>query len=291
MDKLSNNFTIIIPADLEKSKDGDWKLKGLASTEQLDQQGEIILQKGIDLTPIDKKRGIINWDHKAGPENTIGLLDGYSKSDKGLYVEGRLFKNHTKAKAVYEIMNSLNKGDSGRVGLSVEGKILERDSQNPKIIKKCIINAVAVTMNPVNSSTYADIIKSMSSAESLEFESIEDSSKETQPQEASFTATQVLAIVQKALSISSDIASKAPNEKSGGDALTQENLDKDIEKKKKKLKRLESPMSKSLMLDMLDKLSVLYPESSRSEIWNSIKDRLDTKFPHLELKKLNVSKE
>ncbi len=46
---MENKFNFIMPASLEKSSEGDWVVRGLASTEDLDQQGEIILQKGIDL--------------------------------------------------------------------------------------------------------------------------------------------------------------------------------------------------------------------------------------------------
>jgi len=159
---MSDKFKFVMPASLEKGEDGNWNIAGLASTSGLDQQGETIIQKGIDLTPVDQKKGILNWDHKKGPENTIGTLDGYKRTDKGLFIKGRLFKNHSRAKAVKEIMDSLTESDTGRMGLSVEGQILERDSSNPNIIKKCRINAVALTMNPVNANTYADVMKSRS---------------------------------------------------------------------------------------------------------------------------------
>lgn len=278
---MENNFKFIIPAELEKSKSGDWKIRGLASTESMDRQGEILLQKGIDLTPIDSKRAVINYDHLAGPENLIGLLDGYQRTPQGLVVEGRLFKNHTKAKAVYEIMSSLGKSDSGRIGLSVEGKVLERDAQNPQIIKKCRINAVAVTMSPVNSDTFADIVKSMTSSD-VEFNSTGtlEKTEETKPNEAIFTASQVVSIVEKALSIGGG-NSVAPAERTGGDALGQESLDK----KKKKLKKASGDLFKSQMLSILDKLQVLYPAHSRSEIWGALQERLETKFPELKTEK------
>ena len=53
-------------------------------------------------------------------------------------------------------MESLGKGDQGRMGMSVEGKILERDPSNRNVIKKCQIRAVALTMNPVNADTHCD---------------------------------------------------------------------------------------------------------------------------------------
>lgn len=272
---MKNDFKVVIPAELEKSADGEWRVRGLASTEKVDQQGEMIVQKGIDLSPIDERKGVLNWDHQKGPENTIGLLDGYSKTDSGLYIEGRLFKNHSKAKAVREIMDSLSKGDKGRMGLSVEGRIIERDPKNPKIIKKCQINAVALTMNPVNQDSFADLVKSMSGAEEVDFNSIEENIVEDSSKEASFTAEQVVQIVQKALGIGAGNMA-APDSLSGGDAMVQSNMKE--KKPKKKLKKMCKNLYKSNMLEILDKLQVLYPECSRATLWTALKDRLDSKF-------------
>lgn len=275
-----DSFKFVIPAELSKSTDGEWRVVGLASTSSVDRQGEVIVPTGIDATPIAKGKGFFNFDHDNSPENTIGTLDGYKKTDNGLYVEGRLFKNHTRAKAVYEIMSSLNKGDRGRVGLSVEGKVIERDSKNPSIIKRCLIKNVAITMNPVNQDTYADIVKSMSSGE-VDFESTgtseEPQNTVVKSEEPTFSAIQVLSIVEKALGISSN-APPAPAERSGGDALVQESMDK---KAKKKLKKSSKDLYKSQMLQLLDKLQVLYPENSRSELWNALQDRLTQKFPDI----------
>lgn len=275
MDK--NDFKFTIPADLEKSTDGEWRVRGLASTENIDQQGETIIQKGIDLTPIDQLKGVLNWDHAKGPENTIGLLDGYTKTGDGLYVEGRLFKNHAKAKAVKEIMESLGKGDRGRIGLSLEGRILERDAGNPAIIKKCQINAVALTMNPINASTYADLVKSFNASE-VEFNSEESTVLETPLVEpTTYTADQVAELVTKALAISANAGSTPPCDLAGGDALAKEDF-KDS-KKKKKVKKMSYNMYKSGLISILDKLQTLFPNNSRSEIWEAVKDRLQTKFP------------
>ncbi len=265
-----DKFRFVMPADLEKTQDGSWKVRGLASTQGLDQQDEIIVQKGMDLTPIDQKRGVLNWDHKKGPENTIGLLDGYSRGENGLYIEGRLFKNHDKAKSVQQIMESLGSSDKGRIGLSVEGQILERDPLNPKIIKKCRINAVALTMNPVNSATYASLVKSMTGE--VEFDSAEQGEDEPKV----FTTSEMLGIVEKALAMSGGY-SKPPNELAGGDAMATS----DLKPKKKKMRQVSKDIYKSMMLDLLEKLQGLYPDNTRSELWEAVKGRLETKFPDI----------
>lgn len=292
-----------MPADLTKGENGSWKVKGLASTSGVDQQGETIIQKGIDLTPIDQKRGVLNWDHKKGPENTIGTLDGYSFGENGLYVEGNLFKNHDRAKAVKQIMDSLGDGDRGRMGLSVEGQILERDAVNPKIIKKCKISAVALTMNPVNSSTYATMFKSMSG---VDFDATEENIEEVESDDtqATFSADQVVAIVKKALGMSPEGSySKAPNELTNGDAMATSTMkpekdDKKKDKKKRKdqdesqapaqenglaktLKPMTQDLFKSNILKMMDKLQKLHPDVSRIDIWEAVKERIDTRFPNI----------
>ena len=288
-----------MPAELTKAEDGEWRVRGLASTASRDLQGEIMLQDGMDLTPIDKKKGILNWDHKKGPENTLGIIDGYTKSPDGLYVEGRLFKNHDKAKAVHQIMSSLGKSDYGRMGLSVEGSIKERTGKDGTTIKRSVITGVALTMNPVNSDTYVDLTKSMTSND-IEFNASEDvqtdsdsgSESNSASSEASgplFSSEQVLDIVRKALAIGGEKATTLPGDLSGGAALAQEDLDR----KKKKAgivnEKLEKECDKEIkkgsakwfeksILDAVDSLRMLYPEIETSILLTALQDRLNTKF-------------
>ena len=296
---MKDTFKIIIPAQLEKAENGDWKVHGLASTNGIDKQGETIIQKGIDLSPVDEGRGILNWDHDNSPENIIGVLDGYKQTKNGLYVNGRLFKNHARAQAVHSIMESLGKGDSGRMGMSVEGKILERDPKNNNVIKKCQIRAVALTMNPVNADTHCDFMKSLN-ASTIDFDATKDNMVKSE--ETMMPMSQVIRMLEKALGVSGAYASEVPSELEGGDALSQEDMDK--KKKKKHIpadvelnepKEEEEGVKKSggfynrlrklskseyaYNLDyMLGNLQTLYPKYSRSHIWDCVKERLDTKY-------------
>lgn len=282
---MDDTFKFVMPAELSKGEDGEWKISGLASTGSVDRQGEIIVPAGIDATPIASGKGFFNFDHDNSPEATIGLLDGYRKSDKGMFVSGRLFKNHKKAQAVYEIMSSLGKSDKGRVGMSVEGKVLERDPFNKNIIKRCVVKNVAITMNPVNQDTYADVIKSFNGSE-VEFDStgkVQKSSEtvsadgvsQTSIEQATFTATQVLSIVEKALGIGAG-NSAAPAGRSGGDALSVSNMGETP--KKKKLKKMSKEMYKAQMNEMMNRLQTLYPQNTRDEIWTAVKDRMNRAF-------------
>lgn len=356
---MENNFSFVMPAELEKSSDGEWRVRGLASTEKPDRQGETLIQKGIDLTPIQQGQGYLNFDHLSGPENLVGTIDNYRQSQEGLYVEGRLFKEHDKAKAIHQIMSSLGKSDKGRIGLSVEGRVLERDAKNPKIIKKCQIKNVAITFSPVNTDTYADLVKSMGS-DAVDFAS-DGTHTSANPEAKVFTASEVVALMSKALGVSANVAEKAPTEKEGGDALTQESKSKKtikvneplmkdpVEKggpgsgrKKtlqvklgnewhhvfarnetekdpittkdkskavpdhgleyfkqnfanhefrvhegddtvsKSLKPMSKELFKSAMLNIMDRIQVLYPAIPKEVLWTHLKDRLNKKFPEIE---------
>lgn len=141
---------------------------GLASSEDEDQQGETILQKGIDFSPL-VQHGHINWNHRAGPENVIGeptVVDFRdTRNGYGLYMEGVLYKGIPAADAVWNLLCAVEKAREGghsrrQLGWSVEGGIVERDERRPTIIKKSIVRHMAVTHEPVNAKTYIELAKS-----------------------------------------------------------------------------------------------------------------------------------
>lgn len=268
-------FSVIIPATLAKSgEEGEWVVQGLATNSSVDQQGESIMAEGIDLTAVDAKRGILNWDHEKGPQSTIGKIDSYSRTPNGLFIKGTLFKKHEKAKAVYQIMDSLSESDMGRMGMSVEGVITERAGPGGKIIKKCRINAVALTMNPVNSETYASLVKSLTSPEEFEVDSQGTITEETpQVEPKMFTASETLALVSKALELTGAAATTLPADISGGDIFAQESLDTPKKKKSKKQETYEKSLN-----DILKNMQSLYPNLPEQTLLDAIKARLATKL-------------
>ena len=295
--KNPNDFRFIIPAELSKGKDGSFKIRGIASTEDFDRQGECILSKGIDLSPVDAKRGYLNFDHLKGPENLIGTLDGYAKTEKGLQIEGTLFKSHERAKAVKEIMESLGENDKGRVGLSIEGSVISRDPLNPKIIRKCQVRNVAVTFSPVNTSTFAELVKSFNESE-VEFYATKANADAEDILEETFTTSQVSALI-KALGIGPGYTAAASS-LTGGAALSVEEMDKkpkkinekeseDISvvedkqerKNTKKLPKMDKALCKSTMASILEKLQGLYPEVDKSVLWECVKERMATIYPEI----------
>lgn len=156
-----------IPADFEKSKDPKtkeivMKIKGIASTADVDSEGEILEPVGFDLSRF-LKDGFLNWNHqsKNDASKIIGEPTVAKVTSKGdLYVEGILYSGHPLAESVWNLANTLEKNKSKRrIGFSIEGKAIERDLVNPKRITKATILGLAITPTPVNVSTYMEICK------------------------------------------------------------------------------------------------------------------------------------
>lgn len=294
-------FKVVVPAHLEKSKDGEMRIYGLASTDKRDLQGETIDLKGLDLTEIKKGKGTWTWDHQQDPESRLGIIDKYKLDKTGLYLGGYLFKNHSKAKAVHEIMSSLSDRDKGRVGISVEGVIRERAGRDGKIIKKAVITSAALTLNPVNTDTYCDLVKSLSSVEFFSngiddrIEKDEETSESVEKSSPVFTVEQVYSLLQKALGASGAYATSLPQNLSQGDAMAQEDLDHEAKKstldcdEEELQKNQQDAMCsdtasfyKSSLLGILDKISRLYPNVPRTQLWEAVRDRLYTRYPALD---------
>src|SRR5262249_5681676 len=116
------------------------------------------------------------------------------------------------------------------------GIIKKRSGDDGKTISKATITKCALTMNPVNTDTYADLVKSLSAGE-VEFEGdllndsilpekgIEKLDEKILSKGPLFTAEQVIELLQKALSVGAEYATTPPAQLSGGAALAQEDLD------------------------------------------------------------------
>lgn len=170
-----NDFSFAFAVDaVEKSSDGrDGRfIAGFVSTDHLDRQGETLIQEGLDFRPFLKK-GWFNDNHDAATDALVGyptmaeLRPIEKGGHKGWYVEGELLKGDgtTRADKLWQLAKSLQKSDR-RLGFSVQGSITERDTKNPKLVKKALVSEVAITRCPVNTATGLDLLaKSLSAGE------------------------------------------------------------------------------------------------------------------------------
>ncbi len=165
----SEDFNAFIPIEFEKAKinktDGAAEerliIKGVASTMDVDSDGEILDPNGFDLSHFMSK-GHINWNHqvKNDPMAIIGEPLEAKIVNNQMVVKALLYKDNELAKKVYKIGQVLEKsGSSRRLGFSIEGKVTERDTVNKKYIKKAKITHLAVAPTPKNASTVMDISK------------------------------------------------------------------------------------------------------------------------------------
>lgn len=162
------SFKFWMPATAVKSgkdKDGKRWIQGVASTNHMDLQNETVDQKGLDFSYF-LKHGNFNNDHKSGPENLVGEPTEARITKEGMYVKGFLYRGKGCADEWWEHFQALeSSGSNRRVGFSIEGKISAKEGSN---IKKCWIKNIAITQNPVNTNTWAEIAKSLSGSEVVE---------------------------------------------------------------------------------------------------------------------------
>lgn len=142
----------------EKAEDGDRsrRIGGIVSTNHLDRQQEVLIQEGLDFAPF-LKGGWFNDNHESSTDSVVGFPEVAELRDlpdgkKGWYVEGYILKGSERADKIWNLANALQKTDR-RLGFSVEGKILERDPANPRVVKKAQVREVAITKCPVNENT------------------------------------------------------------------------------------------------------------------------------------------
>ena len=149
----------------KKDRDGgrydNMVVKGVASDSSRDTDDETLDPNGFELSRF-LKYGWINYDHRAvdSPKFNVGEPIGAEVRDNQLHVKGRLFKGNKLARDIWDTMIMLENSDSTRkMGWSIEGKALERDKNNPKRVRKALITNIALTPNPKNANSYADIVK------------------------------------------------------------------------------------------------------------------------------------
>ena len=159
---VEKDFSFWMPLDVVKGKEGEMRVGGVATDETAqDIQGEIVFVDGLDVSYLTQ-RGAFNWDHGKGPGDILGEIQNSEKQGKKLYVEGILYPHNKQSQDVFNLMRSLKEtGSKRKLGLSLEGKVKERDFETGKSIKKAWIKNVAITYNPINQGTWLDMIKSL----------------------------------------------------------------------------------------------------------------------------------
>jgi len=159
-------FNFYQKAELKKGKEGDkdvYYFRGLASDSSRDSDGQALDPSIFDLSEFK----YVNWDHGKDPDDIIGEQVKNWVDKNGIMMEGVLYPDLPKGKSTIRLMKALEKSPNGnRLGLSIEGQILERDllTKEPKRAK---VTSVALCPFPKNGNTWADLIQKSKSVDSL----------------------------------------------------------------------------------------------------------------------------
>jgi len=224
---MNSEFKFWCPVDIKKAVDektGEeiMLLGGIASTADEDSDGEFLDPKGFNIKPLIEK-GLVNWHHQAktNPGTIVGEPTKAEIRKDGLYIETKLYPSSPVAVDIWNLAKTLEAdSNTRRLGYSIEGKVVERKSENPsspdyKKITKAIITGVAITHMPKNPKTFANIIKG----------DIDDISDEPEDEEVKTTAKE--SISSKDENENEDEEQKDLDTESGS-ALKRESVDGEV---------------------------------------------------------------
>lgn len=262
------NFQVFIPIDLKKAgpdENGQWRIGGIAATEAEDLDGDNVIMKGLDTSYLESGRAHFNWNHGNRPEDIVGEIDIFNKGSKKLYVEGFLYKGVDQAEKIFKLMKAMAQGSKRKLGFSVEGKIRQREDN--KILKSWV-KAVAITHEPVNPYTVADLVKSLSGIPSGNNDGAPDFGGELFfHNKSSDEVWQLIppgaCVLNKALA-----AGHSPAE--GGLTIVPESLEHDKEKEKEKEKDEDEEIKKSMSYEE----SIFYLQEQTGADFESAKNIL-----------------
>lgn len=160
-----DDFRFFTEVEIEKSKNAEGKeelrIKGVASTRDVDSDQEILEPTGYILSKF-LDSGFLNYNHRSStdPTSIVGEPTNAYIQNGELIVEGILYPDSKKARELYDTIQVLNKNSkSRRMGMSIEGKALQRDPLNKKRITKAMITGCAITPTPKNAHTLVEVMK------------------------------------------------------------------------------------------------------------------------------------
>lgn len=246
----NNDFNFFVPlSNIEKGKDKNGNevmiVEGIASTDDEDADEEVLVPNGYILDRF-RSMGFINWNHmsKSDPSKIIGEpIDCYVKDNK-FYIKGMLYPDQKQARDTYELIQILKKsGSSRKLGWSIEGKVLQRDPNNPKRVTRALITGVAITPTPVNSNTFVDLVKGQQKEDFIDYEFDETANGGKTYILDVVTTDNVRVRVDKDFNI---IIGKAMSTESGR-PLMKESLDKKLIKLKSVLENLKKAYDDGLI--------------------------------------------
>jgi hypothetical protein len=153
----SDIFRTFVPFEIvEKAGSKDplrGQIRGIATSEAVDADDEIILQDGLDWSYF-KSRGLITYEHPLGALNIVGhptrVISTKVNGLAATAIEGELYLEDPLGKQLWEKARTMKKAGGARsLGFSIEGKVLP-GGRDGKKIRKAKVHSVAISPVPKN---------------------------------------------------------------------------------------------------------------------------------------------
>ena len=151
----TSRFATFVPFELiaKSSDDSLGKIKGIATSESVDADREVIKQNGLDWSFFLNK-GTLTYEHPLGALNIVGEPTAVRLIKKGgvsaTEIEGVLYLDDPLGKELWKKASTMKKAGGGRaLGFSIEGRI-PKGGRAGKVIKKAVVHSVAISPVPKN---------------------------------------------------------------------------------------------------------------------------------------------
>jgi hypothetical protein len=155
--RIWSEFDLVDAEEVEKAgkKAKTGLISGIASTEQEDADGEVVLQGGLDWDWF-KSNGYFTYEHPMSVGNIVGEPSTISTTEidgvAATTVDGLIYLSDPVGRTVYGKALAMKKaGGNRRLGFSIEGQVVERDGNT---IKKAKVYSVAISPRPKNNLTW-----------------------------------------------------------------------------------------------------------------------------------------
>lgn len=158
-------FDLVKGSGAENDKLG--LIKGVATTEMPDDDGDIIKVDGIDWSYFvgdgtEPGRGFLLDEHPVGNHNIVGFPQSVSPTEviakgevyKGANVAGALYLEKPRGLALYESARVMRRaGGQRRLGFSIEGSVA-KGGRDGRVVTKSQVKWLAITAAPKNELTW-----------------------------------------------------------------------------------------------------------------------------------------
>jgi len=157
----------------------DVRIGGVISDESIDQDGEVLVQSGLDFDYF-KKHGRIKYEHSKNPADFIGFPEGIIRKGTKTEMVGRIFakKGTPQYNRALECIgdleniiayNAQHPNNPRSSYYSIEGIPQKKDGS--KVVKGLITNVV-ITANPKNSGTYVTMMKGIMAGSDVDIQNL-----------------------------------------------------------------------------------------------------------------------